>query len=53
MRSIKTNEVIYFYLANEVKDEENDTLHWDFLVCDEFVRKNKTLANISVRVYND
>lgn len=53
MCSIKTNEVVYFYLANEVKDEENDTLYWDFLVCDEFIRKNKTLANISVRVYND
>lgn len=47
MRSVKTNNVSYFYWSHEVKDADGDILYSVFKACD------RKLAHVSVKIFND
>jgi len=53
IRSRRTDETVVFYLADEVRTEEQDDQVWIFLPVAECIRKNPKLAEVSVHVLND
>jgi len=53
IRSRRTEEDVIFYLADEVRNDDDEIQEWIFLPVEEFVRKNPKLAFISVNILND
>lgn len=51
--SAKTGKVIPFLMNDEVRDFDNDILRWNFVVEPTYARRNPSIADLKVVIFND
>lgn len=53
IRSERTKKVVYFHVAEEIKDQEGDILVWILKPISQHAKPNTKLYNLEVHVLND